>query len=296
MQPLLEVFGHPVDDGSDSAVQCRKHRLCPFGNSVPNCTKDKADDPLGVCSIRARDGDAIICPVRFRQDWLIARQAAEFFFPEGSAWTGLTEVRLRDAAGMRAGNIDLLLVSYDGSGRVVDFGALEIQSVYISGNIRRVFEFYMGNQALGGAFDWSHELHYPRPDYLSSTKRLAPQLMFKGGILNAWGKKLAVALDAGFVDSLPSLRPVDPSVSDLVWLVYKLVAEDQRPGLALQLVDRVYTSFETCLDEITRPKPGSVEDFLAVIQERLASVTPGGDLANRVVERFEDSDETEDTE
>jgi len=45
--------------------------------------------------------------------------------------------------------------------------------------------------------------NYPRPDYLSSSrKRLAPQLIFKGGIINAWGKKTAVALLAAKVLAL----------------------------------------------------------------------------------------------
>ncbi len=30
------------------------------------------------------------------------------------------------------------------------------------------------------------------------SKRLTPQLIFKGGIINAWNKRLAVALNSGF--------------------------------------------------------------------------------------------------
>jgi len=36
-------------------------------------------------------------------------------------------------------------VSYDREGRVLDFGALEVQAVYIPGNIRRPFEYYLAN-------------------------------------------------------------------------------------------------------------------------------------------------------
>jgi hypothetical protein len=49
--PLAEVFGHPTNDFSQHAVRCRKNKLYPFNNKIPNCTKDKAKDPLGVCSI-----------------------------------------------------------------------------------------------------------------------------------------------------------------------------------------------------------------------------------------------------
>ena len=38
--------------------------------------------------------------------------------------------------------------------------------------------------------DWSSQHNYPNPDYLSSSrKRLAPQLIYKGGILKFVGQK-----------------------------------------------------------------------------------------------------------
>lgn len=47
------------------------------------------------------------CPVRFRQDWLIAENAASYFVGEETKWTSLTEVRLKDASRQSAGNIDV---------------------------------------------------------------------------------------------------------------------------------------------------------------------------------------------
>ena len=76
-QPLAEVFGFPVGDTSAAAHRHRTKRLCPFNNKVPNCTKDKAQNPLGVCSV-FHDGEAVItCPIRFRQEWIIADDAAD---------------------------------------------------------------------------------------------------------------------------------------------------------------------------------------------------------------------------
>lgn len=185
--PLAEVFGFPFDNHSPRAERYRSNRLCPYNNRVANCTKDKANDPLGVCSV-FEDGEriAITCPIRFRQDWRIAADVAAFFFPPQTNWTSLTEVRLNDRYGKSAGNIDLVLVAYDDRGRITDFGSLEVQGVYISGNIRRPFERYMREPRLQQAMDWSKEINYPRPDYLSSSrKRLVPQLMYKGGILKS---------------------------------------------------------------------------------------------------------------
>ena len=76
---------------------------------------------------RRGDQTAITCPIRFRQNWIIADDAASFFFPAGSKWTSLTEVRLNDKNAKSAGNIDVVLAAYDEFGRVTDFGALEVQ-------------------------------------------------------------------------------------------------------------------------------------------------------------------------
>lgn len=200
LHPLAEVFGYPFDNHSDDATRFRKNRLCPFGNKGPNCTKDKANNPLGVCSIWSDEEIVITCPIRFRENWIIAEDSADFIFSNDSRWTTLTEVRLIDKDGKSAGNIDVVLVSYDGKGKIVDFGALEIQAVYISGNIRNPFEHYMKEPNTSSNMDWSQKPNYPRPDYLSSSrKRLAPQLIYKGGILKNWGKKVAVALNIRFL-------------------------------------------------------------------------------------------------
>jgi len=273
-QPLAEVFGHMVTDHSDTANRYRKHRLCPFNNKVPNCTKDKARNPLGVCSIYHQEQPVITCPIRFRQDWIVADDAAAFFFEPEIKWSSLTEVRLSDADGKSAGNIDVVLVAYDDYGKVVNFGALEIQAVYISGNVREPFEYYMIDPLARAMMDWSTKPNYPRPDYLSSSrKRLVPQLIYKGGILHNWKKKTAVALNKGFFDSLPALRPVPKRNADIAWLIYDLqldTAEHQDIGrYRLTKVDEIYTEFEPALQSITTPSPGRVEDFVGLLQEKL---------------------------
>ncbi len=268
--PLAEVFGFPVDNFSERAERYRKNKLCPYNNKVPSCTKDKAKSPLGVCSVHTKDGLAITCPIRFRQDWLIAEDAAAFFFPGASQWTSLTEVRINDATGKSAGNIDIVLVAYDDYGHVIDFGALEVQAVYISGNIRRPFEFYMENPELHYAMDWPHHHYYPRPDYLSSSrKRLAPQLIYKGGILHAWNKKMAVALHRGFYETMPALPEVSPDESDLAWLVYDLLLDEEQNVYRLTLWETIYTQFKSALEAITTPCPGDLGSFLEYLQGKL---------------------------
>lgn len=268
--PLVEIFGFSASNVSKGALRYRKLRLCPFNNKVPNCTKDKADNPLGVCSIFHEDSIAITCPIRFREDWLIAEDAAEFFFTEDTAWTSLAEVRLNDKNGGSAGNIDIVLVAYDSTGKVTDFGGLEVQAVYISGNVRRPFEYYMENPSANANMDWKGKAGYPRPDYLSSSrKRLVPQLLYKGGILNAWKKKIAVALDEGFFKTLPTLQETDSESADVVWLVYDLELNKTKGQYSLKRIKKVYTIFNDSLDQIARPVIGEPTDFIVKLQEKL---------------------------
>lgn len=288
-QPVAEVFGHLTTDQTNEAERYRSRRLCPFNNKVPNCTKDKAKNPLGVCSVYHENRPVITCPIRFRQDWIIADDAASFFFDKTTKWSSLTEVHLNDSNGKSAGNIDIVLVAYDNNGRVLDFGALEIQAVYISGNVREPFEYYMNDPRGRASMDWSKEPNYPRPDYLSSSrKRLVPQLVYKGGIFNKWKKKIAVALNKSFFATLPALKKVKKGEADIVWLIYdlKLVKEKGRKTgkYYIKKVDEIFSKFESALLTITTPSPGKVEDFIKLLQGKLDEQleTPP---TNRTIER-----------
>lgn len=285
--PLAEVFGHLASDHSSRAQRYRSHRLCPFNNKVPNCTKDKAKDPLGVCSVFHEGTAVITCPIRFREDWLITDDAASFFFNEDTSWSSLTEVRLNDATGRSAGNIDIVLVAYDRNGKVLDFGALEIQAVYISGNVRDPFEHYMEDPKKNAVMDWTSQPNYPRPDYLSSSrKRLAPQLLFKGGILHSWKKKIAVALNKSFFDTLPRLKTAQKADADIAWLIYDLqrVKESGREMFKLTKIDEVFTEFQPALLSITTPVPGKIGDFVRLLQEKLDEQLENSPV-NRTIEK-----------
>ncbi|UZQ53533.1 NotI family restriction endonuclease [Trichothermofontia sichuanensis B231] len=267
--PLAEVFGFPSNSFSEQAERYRRNKLCPYNNKVPNCTKDKANDPLGVCSIYHRNSPVITCAVRFRQNWLIAENAATFFFGSQVNWTSLTEVRLKDANGQSAGNIDVVPVSYDDRGRVLDFGAVEIQAVYISGNVRRPFETYMSNPQDWENIDWSKLAdYYPTPDYLSSSrKRLIPQLLYKGAILNGWNKKQVVVVQKSFFETLPNLPRSEQEQAEIAWHLYDLQRQNDQFDLILRNV--FYTEYWSAINRISTPEPGRLEDFMAILQQKL---------------------------
>jgi hypothetical protein len=268
--PLVEVFGYPVTDMSQEAIRHRAGRLCPFHNSSGlNCTKDSKTDPLGVCTVNHKDAPAITCPVRFRQDFLIVHDAARFFFPHNPRYLALTEVRLNDKYGKSAGNIDMVLVELNDDDQIVDFGALEVQAVYVSGNVKKPFKHYMSAPESNAHMEWP-SLGYPKPDYLSSSrKRLAPQLIFKGGILNKWGKKLAVAVHTPFFQQLPSLPQVDSQGAQIAWLTYDLNRDTVSNRYRLETANTYYTSFEDALSAITIADAGDVEVFIESLQDRI---------------------------
>ena len=287
-QPLAEVFGFPIDNMSDAANRYRTNKLCPFNNKIPNCTKDKANDPLGVCSIFEADSTAITCPIRFRENWIIADDAANFFFPQRTNWTSLTEVKLKDKHGKSAGNIDLVLVAYDTHGKISDFGALEVLGVYISGNVRNPFEYYMENPSDRADMSWRGKKNYPGPDYLSSSrKRLAPQLIFKSGILSSWEKRTAVALDQGFFNTLPNLKEVNKSEAGIAWLVYDLVRNSESNRFVLERKRVVYTEFAESLEKITRSDAGKMDDFVSTLQEKLdEKLNNGTEPSNQTIDEL----------
>lgn len=270
---LAEVFGYPIDNMTQGALNHRDNRLCPYSNIVPACTKDKKDDPLGVCSISDERGMVIICPVRFREDWIIVKDASRFFFPESdpSDIRVLKEIRLADSQGSSAGNIDYVLALVDQAGKVADFGALEVQSVYISGNINNAFRYYMENPSEHCKPDaWKGKAYRFAPDYLSSSrKRLAPQLIMKGGILHSWLKKTAIAVDRSFFQTLPSLATVAPQEADIAWLVYDLKLDAERNRYKLASEEIVYSKFEDALQTITTREAGSLDSFVAKLQAKL---------------------------
>lgn len=266
--PLGEVFGFPIENEDPKAQRYRKQKLCPFNNKVPNCTKDKANNPLGVCSVWHNGTSIITCPTRFREDWLIIEQAAEFAFGNKATWTSLSEIKLVDKNGQSAGNIDFVLVQYNELGQLIDFASLEVQGVYISGNLRNPFEEYIKKTSKD--FEWPTGYNYPKPDYLSSSrKRLVPQMLYKGGIFKSWKKRQAVAIQKSFFETLPSLPTTTKSKADIAWFLYDLVYDMKQKKNNLVLNEIVYTEFEPALLRITTPEPGGITDFTNILQNRL---------------------------
>jgi hypothetical protein len=229
---------------------------------------------LGVCSLNHKGKQVIICPIRFREDWTIISDAANFIFDGIATWTHVGEVRLKDKLGKSAGNIDYVLLSYDDKGRVLDFGSLEVQAVYISGNLTGPFSAYL--EAPRPDFSWTQAFKYPKPDYLSSSrKRLIPQIIAKGSILKQWNKKQVVALQTSFYNTLPALPEFDKEESDFAFFLYDLVPEKKTQVLSLNLQRIVYTKFASALEQIAKFEAGSINQFTEILQKKLDAKKAG---------------------
>jgi hypothetical protein len=194
--------------------------------------------------------------------------AARFLFPPDTPWTSLQEIRLNDSYGKTAGNIDFILVAYNEAGQIIDFGSLEVQAVYISGNVRQPFARYMADRAANKDMTWAET--NVRADYLSSSrKRLAPQMLYKGTIFQTWRKKQAVPLHRPYFNNLPDLPEVPENEADIAWLIYELDFVAEQNQYRLTPYKTIYTRFEPALHRITTPEAGPIEKFIAELQAKL---------------------------
>lgn len=164
----------------------------------------------------------------------------------------------------------MVLVALGANEQIVKFGAMEIQSVYNTGNIRNPFEAYMKDPSVGASFDWSGRKKYPSPDFLSSTrKRLMPQLLSKGEILQAWKTKQAILVDERFYQHVPDFKEVPQREAEVVWLVCTLDYDAKNNRYHLVLKKRVYTRFKEMLTEFAKSEAGDAKDFIEQLQKKL---------------------------
>lgn len=268
-QPLCEVFGFPIDNFSYQAVHHRQNKLCPFNNKVPQCTKDKTNSPLGVCSMKENGRPIIICPVRFRQEWRVVSDSEKFLLPNAINRAFVSEARLQDKDGQAVGNIDLVIIETKNN-QIINFGGLEIQAVYISGNIRNTFNDYMADPEGKCYAGWSGQ-NYPRPDWLSSFKRLEHQLTVKGTVFSSWKKRLAVAVESQFYDNFrvfQGISELDEETSDIGWFLYNLTLDPVENRYNLILERTIYVSFNEVLKRLSTQKSCEIENFISILTRK----------------------------
>lgn len=266
-QSLAEVYGHPVDNNNHDACRSRKIRFCPYNNRVPNCTKERANEPMGVCSVFDNQQATIICPIRFRENWLIIENAAKLYFSENVRWTTITDVKLYDKFNTLVDTIEFVIVSFDDKGNIIDFLSVDTQAAFVNRNIRKKYNSYIENPAQYLLKIFKEETFV---DYTSAIhQKIAPQLIYRGSIFHAWNKKAVLVIDEGLLNSLPKFTEVPKENADIIWLVYGLELNAQLNKYELKLKQTIFTLFEPTLFQITRVEPGELGDFVAELQSCL---------------------------
>ena len=162
--------------------------------------------------------------------------------------------------------MDFLIARLDDSGKPVDFAALEVQAVYISGqSIRPAFDHFLETGDLS-------EDSKRRPDFRSSAqKRLMPQLSLKMPIFRRWGKKFFVAVDAAFFDALPTLKTVSADSAEITWLVYSF-ARDSKGGFSMGTPVIHHTHWDDVLTSLREGVAPERSELLDEISARLPNL------------------------
>lgn len=198
---ISEFFGYRAEDKSAAAINAANQQICPFLGS--QCTKVLSRDRIisGVCSVRQKtkgSPNVICCPNRiYAEDYkmlhLVSKQAfgcelglysgriavdkaklengAVAVF--GHGWGG--ELRLPQRAGTGSYFVDWVLARLDPNGELVEFTAIEVQTIDTTGNYREARNALLNNRIIIAdtvGLNWENV-----------SKRIIPQLIYKGQVL-----------------------------------------------------------------------------------------------------------------
>ena len=157
---ISEFFGYRADDSSSMALKAAADKKCPFLGTT--CTKvlGRTRTISGVCAIRQKSAGSpsvICCPNRIYSDnykmlYTISNMAFQQELPLysgrtavekaqkdggavavfGHGWGG--ELRLPQRSGIGSYFVDWVLARLDKDGQLVDFTAIEVQTIDTTGS------------------------------------------------------------------------------------------------------------------------------------------------------------------
>ena len=194
---IVEFFGYDPRDDSPAARAARSHTLCPF--LAEPCSKKLRDGLLsGACTLQqTKSAEPVVCcPIRlYADDYRVLHDIAEIAFRPGIPLVRATdleratgdcvavfgqrwgkELRLPNRGARGAYFVDWVLARLDAAGDLVDFVAVEVQSIDTTGNYRAERQAYVDGQPFDGTsnagFNWENV-----------NKRILPQIIYKGHVL-----------------------------------------------------------------------------------------------------------------
>ena len=198
---ITEFFGYRAEDKSEAALKAAASGLCPFLRS--QCTKILSRDRAiaGVCSIRQKTAGSpsvICCPIRlYAEDYKMLKRISRSAFNEeinlyagrvavnkakiengaiavfGQGWGG--ELRLPQREGTGSYFVDWVLARLNKHGELVEFTAIEVQTIDTTGNYRTAREELLARREI---VDDTVGLNWE-----NVSKRIIPQIIYKGQVL-----------------------------------------------------------------------------------------------------------------
>lgn len=197
---ISELFGYRAEDFSETAQQNTSRQRCPFLSSY--CTKALSDKTIsGVCAVRQvtpGSPDVICCPNRiyaenYKMLSIIATKAfgAEYSLYAGKlavskareengaiavfghGWGG--ELPLPKRQGRGSYYVDWILARLDGSGELVEFTAIEVQTIDTTGTYQNARRALLEKQEI--------EKDTVGLNWENVSKRIIPQIIYKGQVL-----------------------------------------------------------------------------------------------------------------
>lgn len=200
---ISEFFGYRAEDNSTLAAQNVSRQVCPFLGSY--CTKalgDRSNRTLsGVCSVRqvsAGSPSVICCPNRmYAENYKMLSTIAEKAFRVklnlysgrlavakakqengaiavfGHGWGG--ELPLPKRQGRGSYYVDWILARLDGTDELVEFTAIEVQTIDTTGSYKNARSALIDRQAI--------EKDTVGLNWENVSKRIIPQIIYKGQVL-----------------------------------------------------------------------------------------------------------------
>ncbi len=198
---ISEFFGYQSEDTSQASLSAVNDKKCPFIGST--CTKifGRTREIAGVCSIRQKtvgSPTVICCPNRiYAENYKMLRQISILAFRQplrlfagraavekakelggaiavfGHGWGG--ELRLPQREGVGSYFVDWVLARLDSNGELVDFTAIEVQTVDTTGSY--------GNAQAALKKDRTVIPDTVGLNWENVSKRIIPQIIYKGQVL-----------------------------------------------------------------------------------------------------------------
>ena len=177
-----EIFGYPHFDKGRAARRARTRHWCPFADESCNKKSRLTDIPFGVCAAHYDQAEIVLCPRRFLSGMTLFSDIAMHHFGTTNNIIVFPEVGLKTV-----GNFDFVMVKHKPlSMEIEDFVLIEFQT----GQTTSTGELVRGFKDFGAGVDVSSENYQFGLNYYDIWKRTFTQILNKGLVVEAWGKKI----------------------------------------------------------------------------------------------------------